>query len=281
MGFKCVRMWLMLILIFISLQGWRIEGCLKQERSALLQLKHFFNDPYKLQNWFEGNGNSNCCVWESVICNSITGRVISLDLDYTRSQELGEWYLNVSLFSPFRELETLDLRGNLIAGCVENEGFERLSHLTNLVDLELGYNMFNDSHVLSALSQHSSLKNLSLYYNQFRELNHFNASRLSNLELLSLSGNMFNNSILSYVSTLSSLKVLYLGDIGLKGIVDLQGETNLRKLTSLRLYGISGGSSLLQTLGLFPSLESLIFNYNNFSGAVTTDELPSFKNLTI
>ncbi|XP_031262147.1 receptor-like protein 9a [Pistacia vera] len=222
MGLKCVMMWLMLILMFISLQGWRIEGCLKQERSALFQLKHFFNDPTHLPNWFEGNGNSNCCDWESVICNNTTGRVISLDLESTRNQELGEWYLNVSLFSPFQELETLCLSDNLIVGCVENEGFERLSHLTNLVDLDLSDNMFNGSHVLSGLSQHSSLKNLSLDYNQFRELNHFNVSRLSNLESLSLSGNMFNNSILSYVSTLSSLKVLDLNNVGLKGIVDLQ-----------------------------------------------------------
>ncbi|KAJ0006910.1 hypothetical protein Pint_29219 [Pistacia integerrima] len=158
--------------------------------------------------------------------------------------------------------------------------------------------MFNDSHVLSALSQHSSLKNLSLAWNQFRELNHFNASRLSNLELLSLSGNMFNNSILSYVSTLSSLKVLYLNDIGLKGIVDLQeldslsnleslviggneikkvvfskGETSLRKLTWFGLYNvsISDESSLLRTLGLFPSLKSLVFYDTNFSGAVITN----------
>ncbi|KAJ0008093.1 hypothetical protein Pint_29206 [Pistacia integerrima] len=158
--------------------------------------------------------------------------------------------------------------------------------------------MFNDSRILSALSQHSSLKNLNLAYNQFRELNHFNVSRLSNLEFLSLSGNMFNNSILSYVSTLSSLKILYLDDIRLKGIVDLQeldslsnleeldmggneikkilfskGETSLRKLTWLRLsnMSISDGNSLLQTLGLFPSLDSLEFDYNNFSGEVTTN----------
>ncbi|KAJ0008002.1 hypothetical protein Pint_29192 [Pistacia integerrima] len=186
-------------------------------------------------------------------------------------------------------------------------GFERLSHLTNLVDLDLSDNMFNGSHVLSGLSQHSSLKNLSLDYNQFRELNHFNVSRLSNLESLSLSGNMFNNSILSYVSTLSSLKVLDLNNVGLKGIVDLQdldslsnleelymggneikkvvfskGETSLRKLTWLGLsnMSISDGNSLLQTLGLFPSLKSLEFFDTNFSGAVITNELPSFKNLT-
>ncbi|XP_031273368.1 receptor-like protein 9a isoform X2 [Pistacia vera] len=275
MGLKCVRLWLMLIFTFISLQGWKIEGCLKQERFALLQLKRFFN------NWVEGDGNSNCCDWRRVECNNTTGKVISLDLSYTRNQEMGEWYLNVSLFSPFHELERLDLSGNLIAGCIENEGFERLSHLSNLVHLNLAYNMFNDIHVLSV-------------------------SRLSNLEYLRLSGNIFNNSILSYVSTLSSLKQLHLYDIGLKGIIDLQeldslsnleelsmgengikkivfskGETSLRKLNAVYLSDliISDGNRLFRTLGLFPSLKSIELWFINFTGAVTTYDMRSFKNL--
>ncbi|XP_031248356.1 receptor-like protein 13 [Pistacia vera] len=118
---------------------------------------------------------------------------------------------------------------------------------------------------------------------------------------------MFNNSILSHVSTFSSLKGIYLNNIGLKGVVDLQeldslsnleelymggneikkivfskGETSWRKLTWLGLsnMSISDGNSLLQTLGLFPSLKSFEFYDTNFSGAVITNELPSFKNLT-
>ncbi|KAJ0090154.1 hypothetical protein Patl1_13959 [Pistacia atlantica] len=99
-----------------------------------------------------------CCDWERVECNNATGRVITLYLGSTRNRDLGEWYLNVSLFSPFQELERLDLSENLIAGCIENEGFERLSHLSNLVHLDLAYNMFNDIHVLSGLSEHSTLE---------------------------------------------------------------------------------------------------------------------------
>ncbi|KAJ0094932.1 hypothetical protein Patl1_17120 [Pistacia atlantica] len=281
MGLKCVRVWLLLISMLISLQGWRMEGCLEQERSALLQLKHFFNDPNRLQDWVEGHGNSDCCDWESVDCSFETSRVSSLDLGFARNQELGEWYLNVSLLSPFQELKTLYLNGNLIAGCIENEGFERLSHLNNFMDLDLSYNMFNDNRILPV-------------------------SGLNNLKYLSLSDNMFNNSILSYVSTLSSLKELNLTDIGLKGTVDLQeldslinlevlsmggneiekvviskGETSLRNLTMLYLsnMSISDGRSLLQTLSLFPSLEDVNFYYNNFSGAVNTYELSNFTNV--
>ncbi|KAJ0106064.1 hypothetical protein Patl1_19588 [Pistacia atlantica] len=60
----------------------------------------------------------------------------------------------------------LNLSYNLIASCVENEGFERLSHLNNFMDLDLSYNMFNDNRILLGLSEHSSVKHLSLAYNQ-------------------------------------------------------------------------------------------------------------------
>ncbi|XP_044464347.1 receptor-like protein 56 [Mangifera indica] len=307
MELKCVKVWLILMLMFITSKRWRVESCLKQEKSALLQLKHFFNDPYSIQEWVERDeDSSNCCQWEMIECSNTTGRVIGLDLYYARNQELGEWNLNVSLFSPFQELETLDLSDNLIAGCVENEGFERLSHLSNLKGLYLDYNMFNDSRILSALSKHSSLKNLSLAYNHLRELNHFNVAKLNNLEYLDLSGNTFNHNILSYVSTLSSLKELDMYDIGLKGTFDLQelvslsnlevlymggnqinkivfskGDAGLRKLYSLSLYNvsISDGNSLFQTLGLLSSLQSFDLWYCNISGRLSGYEWSLFKSL--
>ncbi|XP_044464990.1 receptor-like protein 49 [Mangifera indica] len=156
--------------------------------------------------------------------------------------------------------------------------------------------MFNDSRILSALSEHSSLKNLSLAYNHLRELNHFNVSKLSNLEYLDLSGNTFNHSILSYVSTLSSLKKLDMYDIGLRRTFDLQelvslsnlevlymggnqinkivfskGEAGLKKLYSLSFYNvsISDGNSLFQTLGSLTSLQFFELLYCNISGRLS------------
>ena len=55
-------------------------------------------------------------------CDFTTGRVVKLGLSGIREEGLGDLYLNVSLFRPFQELQTLDLRGNFIVGCVENEG---------------------------------------------------------------------------------------------------------------------------------------------------------------
>ncbi|XP_044495785.1 receptor-like protein 13 [Mangifera indica] len=260
MELKCVRVWLMLMLMFISFEGWMIEGCLDEERSALLQLKHFFNDPYSLLDWVEGDRNlSYCCQWTRIQCNNMTDRVTSISLSDARKYESGEWNLNVSLFSPFQELETLYLGGNLIADCVENEGFEKLSHLSNLKSLYLYDNMFNDSRILSALSEHLSLKYLDLSYNQFRELNHFN-------ELVSL----------------SNLEALFMGGNEINKIVFSKGGTSLRKLNWLHLWNvsISDGSSLLQTLGSLPSLNYVELWYCNISGRLPIHGLSVFQNLT-
>ncbi|KAJ0091310.1 hypothetical protein Patl1_14630 [Pistacia atlantica] len=141
------------------------EGCWEEERTALLQLKHFFPNSYGyFYNWVE---NSECCRWERITCDNNTRRVIKLDLFYARDWNLGELYLNASLFSPFQQLQSLNLSDNNIAGCIENEGFERLSRLSNLKELNLRVNNFNNN-ILSSLDGLSSLKYLYLDDNRFK-----------------------------------------------------------------------------------------------------------------
>ncbi|TXG61931.1 hypothetical protein EZV62_013294 [Acer yangbiense] len=183
-------------------------------------------------------------------------------------------------------------------------GFEKLSTLSNLEALYLDHNSFNNS-ILSSLNTLSSLKILSLFHNKIVDIQ---GLRLSNLEFLDLSGNIFNNSILSSLSSLSSLKGLYLFDVGLKGCVDLSeisdslrnlealgiggnqinklvvtegngvSSSNLRFL-NLRNVSIHDGKILLQSLGSFPSLKTLYLDYNNFSGIMSSPELHNFTNL--
>jgi hypothetical protein len=95
----------------VSLQGWLPLGCLEEERIALLHLKDALNYP---------NGTSLPCDWESIICDSSTGRVTELDLEGVRDREQG--YLNASLFLPFQQLNGLYLTANRIAGLVEKKG---------------------------------------------------------------------------------------------------------------------------------------------------------------
>ncbi|CAK7338553.1 unnamed protein product [Dovyalis caffra] len=77
------------------------------------------------------------------------------------------WYLNATLFFSFQELNYLELSGNNILGCIENEDFERLSKLNNLEILDLSYNKFNNS-ILTSLSALSSLKSLDISSNRLK-----------------------------------------------------------------------------------------------------------------
>ena len=116
-----------------------LEGCLEEERIALLQIKTSIFDPHPnhfgaalLLSW--GN-DALCCGWPGVSCDPITGRVNEIflfnvrgwSLDpskaaWSRDASMGDWYLNATLFLPFQELNSLGLRNNYMAGCVANEG---------------------------------------------------------------------------------------------------------------------------------------------------------------
>jgi hypothetical protein len=110
------------LVITVSLQGWVPLGCLEEERIALLQLKDSLNYPNgtSLPSWMKAD--ANCCSWELIECNSSTGRVTELGLGGVWNPELGDWYLNASLFLPFQQLNVLSLSNNRIAGWVEKKG---------------------------------------------------------------------------------------------------------------------------------------------------------------
>lgn len=183
----------MLLVVLLRLGGRLCEGCLEEERTALFQLKPFFSFiDVGFYSIGEKDRSWNCCEWERVKCNLITKRVTHLflndsniiifedvepswDMIYTKPtndlyyyswrNKMKFWYLNASLFLPFKELHMLSLSGNSIVGCVHNEGFEKLSlELNKLEILDLSYNNFNDS-ILSSLSELSSLKSLNLANN--------------------------------------------------------------------------------------------------------------------
>ncbi|KAK6233573.1 hypothetical protein QUC31_005979 [Theobroma cacao] len=305
--------WLWILLIVLFLEGWLCsDACWEHERIALLQLKPFFNRYDHLNSWLEAKG-SDCCQWEMVECNSSTRRVIGLSLNYTSSSwKEDHWYLNASLFLPFKELKSLYLPGNHIAGCIENEGFAKLSsRLGNLEILDLSDNYLNDS-ILLSLSELSSLKYLNLAYNVFTGTSHVNGfesfSRLSNLETLDLSWNSLKNSPLLHMGNLSSLKVLSLRRNNLGGTVrihELNNLTNLKnldlsdnrieslrplyqgnetelRLTSLEVLDLSWNLLRKNTFAFLrglSSLKSLDMSGNQLQGSIDIEELNNLINL--
>ncbi|KAH9687640.1 Receptor-like protein 13 [Citrus sinensis] len=260
MGGSKSKMVIMFVLLLIILEGGGSEGCLDQERFALLRLKLFFDDPFNsLHHWVDDEGATDCCQWERVECSNTTGRVIQLDLSFIGNWDLKERYLNASLFTPFQQLESLYLEYNNIAGCVENEGIERLSRLSNLKMLDLSENLFNNS-ILSSVAHLSSLTSLYLYSNRLE----------GNIDVKEL-------------DSLRDLEELYIGWNMIDKFVVPKGYRGLRKLKSLGLsgVGITNGSKLLQSMGSFPSLNTLHLSFNEFTETVTTttQELHNFTNL--
>ncbi|GAY65274.1 hypothetical protein CUMW_239870 [Citrus unshiu] len=313
------RVWVSeLIFILLVVKGWWSEGCLEQERSALLQLKRFFNGDLRLQNWVDDEYYLDCCLWEGVECNNTTGRVIKLDLAQTRNWESEEWYMNASLFTPFQQLESLDLIENNIAGCVENEGLEKLSRLNNLKFLHLDYNSFNNS-IFSSLGGLSSLRHLSLFGNRLNgsidikgleslsnleELDMSDnaidnlvvpkglerLSRLNNLKCLFLDNNYFNNSIFSSLGGLSSLKRLSLAGNELNGSIDIEGLESLSNLEELDMSDnaidnlvVPKGLERLSRLNnlKFLYLDDNYFNNSTFSSLGGLDSLSNLEELNM
>ncbi|XP_022754177.1 LRR receptor-like serine/threonine-protein kinase GSO2 [Durio zibethinus] len=269
--------WLWVVLVaFLLGRCCECERCWEQEKIALLQLKPFFTHIKDVKNYWvdEGKQSSDCCQWKRVECNTSTGRVIRLFLNLTTTEVYGDlvynyylrkydwsgrdsWYLNASLFLPFEELKSLYLGGNSIAGCVDNQGFEKLSlKLDKLEILDLSVNQFNDS-ILASLSKLSSLRSLNLAKNQFTGSNLIEGmkrlSKLNKLETLDLYGNVLGNNILSHLDDFTSLKSLRLQNCGLKGTVNLREFNNLTNLKELYL-----GENQIGSLGsLFQSNEQL------------------------
>ncbi|GAY53479.1 hypothetical protein CUMW_149470, partial [Citrus unshiu] len=219
-------------------------------------------------NRTNGEGATDCCQWERVECSNTTGRVIALDLIDTYWGE-HSWYLNASLFTPFQQLESLDLYGNNIAGFVENEGIERLSRLNNLKVLDLSENSFNNS-ILSSLTRLSSLRSLNLYGNRLegsidvKELHNF-----TNLEYLKLDDSSLHLSLLQSIASLfPSLKNLSMIGCEVNGLVRGQGFPHFKSLEHLDMayVRIAHNTSFLQIIGeSMPSLKYLSLSYSNLS----------------
>ncbi|TYG78086.1 hypothetical protein ES288_D02G028800v1 [Gossypium darwinii] len=289
MEWKWLRFIRMAVMLLV-LEGRRwctTDACLEHERIALLHLKPFFNYRNHLQNWVEVKG-SDCCKWERVECNTTTRRLIQLSLNSTKWEfNVEYWYLNASMFLPFEELRSLYLSENAIAGCIENEGFGKLSStLSNLEILDLSRNYLNDS-ILLSLSELSSLRYLDLSYNRFERSSHPRGfqwlSRLTKLETLHLSGNSLKNSIFLQMRNLSSLKTLSLGDNQLGGkLLHIQDGTQMRLITNLEELDLSfnlfRNNTIFFLQGL-SSLKSLTLFANHLQGSLDIEGLSNLTNL--
>ncbi|KAJ0528612.1 putative leucine-rich repeat-containing, plant-type, leucine-rich repeat domain superfamily [Helianthus annuus] len=231
-------------------------ACFEHERLALLKFKHSVRDDYGMLSSWVGN---DCCRWERVMCDGVTGHVDSLHLradfgTYLRSEKIG------TSLRELRYIKYLDLSGNLFRGNRIPEFIGSLKQLTYL-------NLSN------------------AYFSGIIPHNIGNLSNLKNLDLRSFPGNSYYDQLIAHdtnwISGLSSLEHIDLSDVNLTGLKIL--DVVLYMAPSVKVLSLSHCGLLIDDRGLLPNLSTTLSNIKHLdlSGNIFTGELPHFfQNMT-
>ncbi|KDO65528.1 hypothetical protein CISIN_1g048227mg, partial [Citrus sinensis] len=168
-----------IIALMTEMHGYK--ACLETERTALLELKSFFvsvsdigYDHEILRSWGgddEGMSSDCCDDWEGVKCSATTRRVMQLSLNKTT--KFNDSNYNLFYGGPSASLLNMSL-------------FYPFEELQNL---DLSGNRFEGLYENKTYDSFGSLKQL---------------------KILNLGDNRFNDSILRYLNTLTSLTTLIL-----------------------------------------------------------------------
>ncbi|AES70145.2 receptor-like protein [Medicago truncatula] len=273
--------------------------CNEKDRETLLTFKQGINDSFgMISTW---STEKDCCSWEGVHCDNITGRVIEIDLKgepfdgvhdpvKVLKGEMNFCILELEFLSyldlSFNEFDVISIPS------IQNN----ITHSSNLFYLDLHpptFTLHMDN--LDWLSPHSSLKYLNLSWidlhketnwlqivnslpsllelelsgcnlNNFPSVEYLN---LPSLVTLSLSFNNFTSHIpdgfFNLTKDLTSLDLSY---------SNIHGEIpssllNLQNLRQLHLSNNQLQGSIPSTLGNLSSLISLSIGSNNFSGEIS------------
>ncbi|KAL0005486.1 hypothetical protein SO802_013047 [Lithocarpus litseifolius] len=281
--------------------------CNDFERFALSQFKQSFvinesasSDPSaypKVSSWNSGEAN-DCCSWDGVQCDRVTGHVIGLDLSssylygsinsssslfrlvHLQKLNLADNDFNYSQISPsiryLSNLTYLNLSMSLSSSQIPPEIFE----LSNLVSLDLSFNplKLQKPGLKSLVENLTSLKLLYLgMVNISSSVPHILAN-LSSLTSLGMRGCELYGEFPMEIFKLRNLQFLSVRDNeNLTGYLPEFHSSNPLQILRLANTGFSG--ELPDSIGNLKSLYELNFGSCNFSGLIPTS-LGNLTNLT-
>ncbi|KAL1546629.1 MDIS1-interacting receptor like kinase 1 [Salvia divinorum] len=227
----------------------------RDEASILLSMKGSLIDPLHHLNTWElpkdrgtTNGSSLHCSWAGVLCSSIDGAVVELDLSH----------MNLSGRVPdeiqqLQSLTSLNLSCNAFASPLPLS----FSNLTALEAIDLSQNYFTDQFP-SGLGSAPGLVSVNASGNNFSGYLPGDLANATLLVSLDLRGNFFQGSIPTVYRSLHRLKFLGLSGNNLTGRIPLE-------------------------IGEMTSLETVVLGYNEFEGGIPSQfgNLSSLKYLDL
>ncbi|KAG8484956.1 hypothetical protein CXB51_021796 [Gossypium anomalum] len=268
---------LCLVLVMLQL-SWSLSSsvppasshlCLPHQRDSLLHFKTTMSvdcdlnkDPYPridIESW---NKSIDCCSWEGVKCDHVSGHVIGIDLSHSCLG--GSLFANNSLFQ-LHNLQWLDLSSNSLGGSIL-ENTSSLFHFHGLQRLNLADNGFDGTISSKLFSQLVSLDlsgdfELHIRFNgQGLDMLARNLTKLRNLVLDYV--DMSDVALTSFPNLSSSIEHLSLSGWG--SIPSSFG--NLTQIISIDLYGNSPEGQIPDVFGDLRKLTSLSFSSCNLSG---------------
>ncbi|XP_049347431.1 receptor-like protein 6 [Solanum verrucosum] len=221
-----------------------------------LQYERYFDIP-KTKSW---NESRDCCSWDGVTCDMLTGQVIGLDLSCSLLN--GTIHPNSSLFQ-LHHLRTLNLaHNNFYPSSIPRN----IGRLRNLRHLNLSQSFF-EGEIPTEISYLSNLVSLELDCSVC-ELNERTFETIlhnfTNLEVVSLLGVNISSSIPVNISS-SSLRYVDLGHTNLRGVIT-ESFFLLPELENLKLNGNDLLKGVLPKIHPSNSLLELDISYTGISG---------------
>ncbi|PNX72409.1 receptor-like protein kinase [Trifolium pratense] len=279
----------------------RLVQCNEKDQEALLNFKKGINDSIgQLSTWLT---EKDCCAWEGVHCDNITGRVTELhisqlqgemnlsilELEFLTYLDLSEDVINISStqhnFTHTSNLFYLDLFSPF--GTLQMENLDWLSPLSSLKYLNLsGIDLHKETNWFRAVNTLSSLLELHLSHCNLNNLM-FNPSieylNLSSLVTLDLSENNFTSqSPNSFFNLTKDLTYLDLHWSNIHGEIP-SSLLNLKKLRFLDLSSNQLQGSIPDGIGQLPNIQHLDLSVNQLKGSIpsTAGNLSSLHYLDI
>ncbi|KRH14745.1 hypothetical protein GLYMA_14G046000v4 [Glycine max] len=278
MNINNILFWLLLP-YFILASSSSSSFCNHHDTSALLLFKNSFALNTSLQYYYglascsskteSWKNGTDCCEWDGVTCDTISGHVIGLDLSCSNLQ--GQLHPNSTIFS-LRHLQQLDLSYNDFSG---SSLYSAIGDLVNLMHLNLSHTLLSGD-IPSTISHLSKLLSLQLGGDQRMRVDPYtwnkliqNATNLRELSLDFVDMSYIRESSLSLLTNLSSSLIsLILGDTKLQGNL----SSDILSLPNLQTLSLSDNEDLggeLPKSNWSTPLSDLCLSKTAFSGNIS------------